>query len=254
MKFVRSLENFIGNQLEDFFNRKFSSGVQPVELAKRIRRLIESEKTVGVANVLIPDNYSVFLTVQDYEKLEPSLGLIRAELITYIQEYARKKDYFIRHKPTITFQSDNTLKRGNFQILASFSLVEPEQFQLPGKMNDEFSGTLVFDKPVYSEPSLRRVQLDATLTVIEGTDAGLTVDISAKRSNLGRRDTNELPLNDVNISRLHAYIEFEHGRHVLYDAKSLNGTYVNQHRISRKQLNSGDIIRLGNTVILYEVK
>lgn len=254
MKFVRSLENFIGNQLEDFFNRKFSSGVQPVELAKRIRRLIESERTVGVAHVLIPDRYSIFLTEQDYEKLEPSFTLITTELIAYIQEYAKKKDYFLKHKPTISIQSDKTLKRGNFQILASFSQAESDRFKAPAPIPDDLSGTLVFDRPVCGESSLRHVSVSATLTVIEGSDAGLTVDIDAKRSNLGRRDTNELPLNDVNISRLHAYIVFEHGHHVLYDAKSLNGTYVNQHRISRKQLNSGDKIRLGNTVILYEVK
>ena len=255
MKFVRSLENFIGNQLEDFFNRKFSSGVQPVELAKRIRRIIESEKTVGVAHVFIPDQYAIFLTIEDYGKLEPSFPLILAELRSYIQEYARKKEYSIRYKPTIEFQSDTSLKRGSFQILSSFS---PARLDYSDEKDflkkSDLSGTLVFDKPVYGEPSLRQIPLQAILTVIEGSDIGLVVDITAKRANLGRRDSNELPLNDVNISRLHAYIVFEHGVHVVYDAKSLNGTYVNQHRISRKQLQTGDRIKLGNTVMLYEVK
>lgn len=255
LKFVRSLENFIGNQLEDFFNRKFSSGVQPVELAKRIRRLIESEKTVGVAHVFIPDQYIIFLTAQDYSKLEPSFSLIITELKTYIQEYARKKDYSLKNRPVIDIQSDKSLKRGNFQVLSSFSKAESFEGKIEVKSQaDDFSGTLVFDKPVNGETPLRHVQLYATLTVIEGSDAGLAIDIGAKRANLGRRDSNELPLNDVNISRLHAYISFEHGAHVVYDAKSLNGTYVNQHRISRKQLRTGDRIRLGNTVILYEVK
>jgi hypothetical protein len=256
LKFVRSLENFIGNQLEDFFNRKFSSGVQPVELAKRIRRLIESEKTVGVTHVLIPDRYAIFLTLQDFTKLEPSFALITVELRAYIQEYAKKKDYSLTSKPIIEIQSDKSLKRGSFQILASFSdLHQVEGRNQLSSQQDEFSGTQVFDKPVVSSESpLRHVPLDASLTVIEGSDAGLAVDIGTKRTNLGRRDSNELPLTDVNISRLHAYIVFEHSSHVVYDAKSLNGTYVNQHRVSRKQLHPGDRIKLGNTVILYEVK
>jgi hypothetical protein len=255
LKFVRSLENFIGNQLEDFFNKKFSSGVQPVELAKQIHRLIEREKAVGVAHIYIPDRYIVFLTMQDFAKLEPSFALVTAELRTYIQEYAKKKDYSLPSKPVIEIQSDKLLKRGAFQILASFSNLQQEEGKSdPSSKHDDSSGTLVFDKPVYGETSLRHVQLDASLTVIEGSDTGLAVDIGAKRANLGRRDSNELPLSDVNISRLHAYIVFEHGSHVVYDAKSLNGTYVNQHRVSRKQLHSGDRIKLGNTVILYEVK
>lgn len=255
MKFVRSLENFIGNQLEDFFNKKFSSGVQPVELAKQIHRLIECEKTVGVSHIYIPDRYIVILTLQDFAKLEPSFALITAELRAYIQEYAKKKDYSLPSKPVIEIQSDKMLKRGAFQIHTSFSKLQHEEnINDLSSQHDDFTGTQVFDKPVHGEPNLRHVLLDASLTVIEGSDSGLAVDISAKRANLGRRDSNELPLSDVNISRLHAYIVFEHGFHVVYDAKSLNGTYVNQHRISRKQLQTGDRIKLGNTVILYEVK
>jgi hypothetical protein len=254
LKFVRSLENFIGNQLEDFFNRKFSSGVQPVELAKQIHRLIEREKAVGVARVYIPDRYLVFLTLQDFAKLEPSFALIITELRAYIQEYAKKKEYSLPSKPVIEIKSDKLLKRGAFQILATFSNLQPEEAKSNPASEHDLSGTQVFDKPVYGEACLRHVLLEASLTVVEGSDAGLAVDISAKRANLGRRDSNELPLSDVNISRLHAYIVFEHGSHVVYDAKSLNGTYVNQHRVSRKQLHAGDRIKLGNTVILYEVK
>lgn len=255
LKFVRSLENFIGNQLEDFFNKKFSSGVQPVELAKQIRRQIEAEKAIGVAHIYIPDRYEVFLTVQDFAKLEPSFALITAELRTYIQEYAKNKCYALPSKPIIQIESDKALKRGAFRILTAFTNLQPQNDEFNSSSQaDNFSGTQVFDKPVYVETSLRQIPLDATLTVIEGSDVGLAVDIGSKRTNLGRRDSNELPLSDVNISRLHAYIVFEYGSHVVYDAKSLNGTYVNQHRVSRKQLHTGDRIKLGNTVILYEVK
>lgn len=255
LKFVRSLENFIGNHLEDFFNKKFSSGVQPIEIAKRISRLIESDKTVGVANVCIPDQYAVFLTLQDFNKLESSFPLIIAELRTYIHEYARKKGYTLSHRLAIDIQADKTLSRGTFQVLASFSEAEPDDQSLDAlPSNDDFSGTRVFDKPVPAAPQAAPSYLRGTLKVLEGSDAGLVLDIAGKRINIGRRDSNELSLNDVNISRLHAYILYEQDSHVVYDAKSLNGTYVNQHRIARKQLRSGDRIKLGNTVILYEVK
>jgi len=48
-------------------------------------------------------------------------------------------------------------------------------------------------------------------------------------------------------------VTFEDDHHVLHDAQSLNGTYVNGRRVMRKQLEHGDQIKMGNTVILYEV-
>lgn len=255
MKFVRTLENFIGNHIEGFFNKKFSSGVQPVELAKRIRRLMESERTVGVAHVVVPDQYTIFLTVQDFAKLEPSFSLIIAELRAFILEHARKKDYFLANKPVVEIRSDAALDRGTFQVIASYlkdlPAAEPAG---KGTLADDLSGTRVFDRPLEDLKPAFSAPLQAELTVVEGSETGLAIDIHSKRINIGRRESNELSLNDVNISRLHAYILYEHGGHVVYDAKSLNGTYVNQHRISRRQLHNGDYIKLGNTIILYEVK
>ncbi len=89
---------------------------------------------------------------------------------------------------------------------------------------------------------------------MEGLDTGQRVEAAVNRINIGRRESNEMPLSDMNTSRLHAYVIYEEGAHVLYDAKSLNGTYVNDHRVTRKRLKNKDRIKLGSTVLLYEVK
>ena len=57
----------------------------------------------------------------------------------------------------------------------------------------------------------------------------------------------------LNVSRLHAYITFEHGRHILRDANSLNGTSVNDRPITNFCLCPGDIIQIGNTRIVYDL-
>lgn len=90
--------------------------------------------------------------------------------------------------------------------------------------------------------------------MVKGIDSGLQIDLGVERVNIGRRESNELPLTDMNTSRLHAYVVYEEGGHVLYDAKSLNGTYANNHRVTRKRLKAGDRVKVGNTVILYEVR
>ena len=61
-----------------------------------------------------------------------------------------------------------------------------------------------------------------------------------------------MPLKDINSSRLHAYILFQNSKHVLFDASSLNGTFLNEEKITEVALNHGDIFKIGNTRILYE--
>lgn len=251
MKFVRSLESFIGSQLEGFFNKKFSSSLQPVEIAKQIRRKLESEKTVGL-NVYIPDQYTVFLGSLDFAKLEASFSLITKDLTTYIVDYAKRKNYMIPGKVSICIQLDDMLPQGVCRVTADFSEICPADDHGLTPENDDISGTRVFSRPFsgYEQPHA----LSGTLSVVEGLETGLVVSICTKRINIGRRESAELSLHDLNVSRLHAYIVYEQGSHIIYDAKSLNGTYVNNHRIIRKQLQTGDKIGLGNTIILYEVR
>jgi len=60
-----------------------------------------------------------------------------------------------------------------------------------------------------------------------------------------------LPL-DTTVSRLHARIVFEGGHHVLIDAGSANGTYVNGQRLQApRPLRPGDILSLGATTLRY---
>ena len=70
----------------------------------------------------------------------------------------------------------------------------------------------------------------------------------------GSRVNNDFFLTDGNASRVHAYIAYERHRHILYDADSLNGTFVNGQRVLSPQLlHAGDEITIGETVLLYEV-
>ena len=93
----------------------------------------------------------------------------------------------------------------------------------------------------------------ASLTVVEGPDLDAYLEIGEKQVYIGRRDKNEFILTDTNASRLHAWISYEHHRHELYDAQSTNGTFFNGRRIDSCRLQHGDKIRIGMTVLRYEV-
>ncbi|MDR3349745.1 MAG: FHA domain-containing protein [Acidaminococcales bacterium] len=96
--------------------------------------------------------------------------------------------------------------------------------------------------------------LPAVLKVVSGKDAGLEISFESGQVNIGRMAGSELLLSDISVSRLHAFIVNENGRHVLYDGKSTNGTFLNGQRISQKILRHGDLIKTGNTVIVYELQ
>ena len=61
-------------------------------------------------------------------------------------------------------------------------------------------------------------------------------------------------LTDSNISRVHAWVSYERHRHVLYEAQSRNGTFINGERREMQCLRNGDEIRLGTTALRYEVR
>ena len=253
IKFVRNLEGFFEKYIEGFFNKKFSSGLQPVEIAKQLAKEMEDERSISVSRIYIPNNYRVYLHSEDYERVSSAGQTLRDELSEYLAEEAGRKDYTIAGKPVVDICMDEKIERGRFRVESSFT----ERVQTDSQVDEnphlpELSDTRIFDK--VTPISIKKLGLSATLTVVEGPDAGVKVDIGFARVNIGRREGNELPLADVNTSRLHAYIACEEGLHVLYDAKSLNGTYVNTHRMTSKELQTGDHIKLGNTVILYEVK
>ncbi|EGO63253.1 FhaA domain-containing protein [Acetonema longum] len=251
---LNQLENFFEKHIEGFFEKKLSSELQPVEIAKHMARSMDNAKMVGVSNLYVPNSYTVYLSQVDFERLSPYISELRQELHQYLAEYSRKKNYTFAGQLKMEVALDPVLSLGQCRIENQFAEPEPTtEPPAPEEADNDFSDTKVFPKLSVAEPN-RQVVIAGLLTVIDGLDKGLFADIARQRVNIGRLESNELPLTDMNASRLHAYIILEEGKHVLNDAKSLNGTYINEHRIVRKVLASGDRIKLGNTIILYEVK
>jgi pSer/pThr/pTyr-binding forkhead associated (FHA) protein len=61
---------------------------------------------------------------------------------------------------------------------------------------------------------------------------------------IGRGKASGLSIKDPNISRQHAMIEQQGGLYWLVDMGSVNGTFVNGERITRKALAEGDVARI----------
>ena len=70
---------------------------------------------------------------------------------------------------------------------------------------------------------------------------------------IGRGPESSIRLKDPVASTLHACISYDDGAFELYDMGSQNGTFVNDNpkRITRQEIRSGDVIRVGDTSLKF---
>lgn len=93
------------------------------------------------------------------------------------------------------------------------------------------------------------------LIVRRGPQPNQTYDLNKDVMTIGRDITNDIVINDPEVSRHHIRFTRGAGGFTMEDTGSTNGTYVNGQRlVGAKPLNNGDMIGLGETVTLgYEV-
>jgi pSer/pThr/pTyr-binding forkhead associated (FHA) protein len=83
-------------------------------------------------------------------------------------------------------------------------------------------------------------------------EAGRRIIVQPNRATrLGRADDNEVTLIDDRSSRHHAAITSSNGRFSIRDLGSTNGTFVDEVRITEQQLSDGDVIRVGDTRLVF---
>lgn len=89
------------------------------------------------------------------------------------------------------------------------------------------------------------------LTVRQGPVPGKIFELAKDMMTLGRDVNNDLVINDSEVSRNHARLTAQSGGYLIEDLASTNGTFVNGQRlIGPKLLNSGDVVGLGETIVL----
>jgi hypothetical protein len=91
----------------------------------------------------------------------------------------------------------------------------------------------------------------ARLQFILGPLAGQTISLTEELTTLGSVAGNTVVLADPAVSRKHAGIRRVDATYELADFGSTNGVYVNGHKMPKKTLQSGDILRIGNTEMVF---
>jgi two-component system, NtrC family, sensor kinase len=91
----------------------------------------------------------------------------------------------------------------------------------------------------------------ASLFVIQGRDQGSRFHLEESVHSIGRTHANSIRLHDTEVSRNHAELVRRGDTYVVRDLGSSNGTFVNGRLVSEGELNSGDQVQVGRSLLLY---
>ncbi len=127
MSFLRNLESKIANLVEGSFSRAFSSEVRPIEIARKLAREMEEHKSSSVSRTYVPNEYRVYLSPRDRERLSEYEDALTAELAGYLLEHARRERFALPSRPVIEFYTDDRLRLGEFGIQTRVTQPEGEQ-------------------------------------------------------------------------------------------------------------------------------
>ncbi len=282
MSFLRGIEQRIEGVVERGFRRAFRSSLQPVELARKLAREMDDHKSISVAKVYVPNEFTVYLSTADREGFASYEHSLVVELASYLETHAGTEGLSLVAPAVVTLETDSDLRPGEFGISCRMAEAPPEQAAPaaapaaapePGAVAPAEQAPPVAPAP--APPPAAPARPYQPLAGVSGTqvisaqdaqDAGLApetmtlvmgntrVRLTARVSTVGRSRDCDLVVPDPNVSRIHAEVRHIGMDYYLVDLGSTNGTEVNGQLVTRHALADGDVMVMGTTEIRVELR
>ena len=211
-QFERRLERLV----EGAFAKAFRSGLQPVEIGRRIVREMDDRRQVGVRGVIAPNDFTVWVSGDDHKRLEGLETALLRDLADYAREHAREEGYRFVGPVEVSVETDPGMSEGDLWVDAEIN-----------EAGGGSIGSLVL-------PGGDRIRL---------TESPLTI---------GRLDDCTVVLDDPKVSRRHAELRPDVDSFRVVDLDSTNGTQVNGRSVTNHVLTDGDEITIGDVVLRFE--
>jgi Protein of unknown function (DUF3662)/FHA domain len=252
MGILRDFEGRLEGAVEGLFARFFRSGVQPVELGKRLVREVEDGRTVGVNRVYVPNVYVYELSPADRERFADYEVALARELAALAVDTARERDWAMLGPARIEFETAEDLPEGRFRLGSRVEPDEQERNYAPAGQPGPADGPVGPHTAML--PGQRRrpkVQAPASLVLVQGGQPIRTWPLAAPELTIGRAEQSDIPLADPGVSRNHARVVREGDDFIVEDLRSTNGTEVNGQPIRRRRLANGDLLKLASSTLQF---
>ena len=210
--FERRLEKLV----EGAFATAFRSGLQPVEIGRRLVRELDDHRTLGVSGVIVPNHFAISVSPKDHEQIAPFKEALVVELGQALRDHARAEGYRFVGGMSITIEPERRFKTGRLAINSEIVA------DAGGRV-----GALVMGNG-------DRIPLGEHPVVI------------------GRLAECTITINDPQVSRRHAEIRPHAEGFRLIDLGSTNGTTINGTAVRDHHLTDGDVLSFGATTIRFE--
>jgi hypothetical protein len=225
-----------------------------VELARKLAKEMDAHRTASVSRTYVPNQYTVWLSPEDHDRLEGYERSLEQELSGYLLEHARRHDYALLTRPDVNLETDERLRLGEFGIQTR--LVKPPARQGESPSQGEQGHTMVYSVPPKQTKSKRRrpeAKLVETRAIVSMDDRRYVLD--GPVAVLGRSREADCVFDDPNISRRHAELRRgSTGDWQIVDLGSTNGVKVNGRQVDRSRLSPGDEVALGTTRFTFDIE
>jgi hypothetical protein len=223
---VGLLENFeqrLDQLVNGPFTRAFKDVVEPVEIASRLQREMDTRAAIiSRGRTVVPNSFTVDLSQHDYERLADLVDAIRLELMAVVRQHAMNQRYTFLGAVDVQLADDPTLETGMIRV-RSEAKADAHPPQAPSAP--------VGPSEVAGHP---RLVLGAQ-----------SYPLMQSRTRLGRGS-----VEDPGVSRAHCEIVLGMPP-IIRDLGSTNGTAVDGRKIAEAPLHDGAQITIGNTVLTF---
>jgi hypothetical protein len=232
--FLQSVEDKLRYLLEDKLDRLVFPGVSS-SLSYTLIELIQNKikEQEDSDSIQMPDLITLKVSPERWDAWQESLPLL-SEVSSALAESWDQKGYSYKSTPAIQLVQSPELSSNQLRVETDYTIEETTSRQT----------------------ALQKITRDATEENLP-KDACLIVNdqepffLKKAVINIGRRSTNDMVLRDPLISRNHLQLRAKDGRFYLFDLDSKGGTKVNNNPANNVALEPGDVIQIGNTILIY---
>jgi hypothetical protein len=258
MGVARDLEKRLEGLMEGFFTKVFRSGLQPVEVGRRILREMEENRTVSVNRTYAPNDFQVFIGPDDFQRFEPMAEGLRREFSELVIDKAKERRFNLMGLPKIAFINEEKLGRGEFRVEAALAADAdrevPQVSTREPKSAQDSDSTRAISSHTADRMGIEPKKGAELIVLDESGKPRERISLTRTPITIGRLSTNDVVISDSNVSRRHAELRQDGDRWTLVDLGSTNGSVVNGKLAKEHPLSNGDRISFGTSELEYRAE
>ena len=216
--------------VEGAFERPFGQR----KLVREIARQIANDVEQTALKSEFGNSYLIQIHPDTYDKLLVASPDLKAYLDEYLADLTREYDLVSAGAHNIEFISNLELER-NHVLVRGEPIASARELTLGGFHSSAKNIQSALNK------------IDAFLIL----DGRRHVKLGQSIITIGRHLDSDIVLDNSSVSRQHAQIRWQYDRYILLDLGSKTGTLINNNLISQHLLKNGDVIRLGQSALVY---